>query len=79
MTNLLVWILLVGISAFVFVVVIRADRSLDRRRDALERRMDALENILIEDVLDAVDNLCFPLDDFERETVKMYVKGEYKE
>jgi hypothetical protein len=69
MTNLIVWIALVGISALIFVIVLRADR-------ALERRVEALEDSYIEDVLDAVDALCYPLDDYERENVKNYVKGE---
>ena len=72
MINLLAWIALVLVSALVFAFIIRDDRK-------YVRRLDALENILIDDVLDAVDELCFPLDDFERQNIKSYVRGEYTE
>jgi hypothetical protein len=72
MLNFIVWIALATTAAVVFVLVVNIDRNLNRR-------VQALEDALIEDVLDAVDELCFPLDDFERENVKLHVRGEYTE
>lgn len=72
MVNLGVWIAVIVIAS----VVMWAILWVERRMNAMKEDIEGLERAFIDDVLDAVDDLVFPLSDWDREIVHDRVRGE---
>jgi high-affinity Fe2+/Pb2+ permease len=69
MVNAGVWILLLFVAGGLFWIVLWADRKMND----MKGEISGLENAFLDDVLDAVDDLIFPITDEERELVKKRV------
>jgi hypothetical protein len=72
MLNAGVWIAVISLGALVMWAILWADRKLD----AMKEDIDGLEGAFVDDVLDAIDDLVFPLSDWDREIVRDRVLGE---
>ena len=72
MSVIIVWTLVVVFCAITLLAIIWINGKLDSMRLDIE----GLESAFIEEVLDAVDSLVWPLSDYDRELVRDRVMGE---